>query len=334
MRTEVVLDTVCPLCRGPLHRTAPVWTCAGCEREFPVVAGIPDLRVEPDPWIGLEEDREKALRLDEETRELSFSEAVHRYWDMTPSTPSELARRFTAHALTAEDRSREWLDATGVAGDARPGDTWLDVGTGTADLAAAAPVRVRVIGVDVALRWLVLARRRLAESGVEATLICTNGEHLPFRDGVFQRVLSLGTLEHCRDAGAVLREARRVTAPGGRIALRTVNRFTALAEPHVGLLGVGWLPRRWADAYVRMRSGQRYLHHRPLGPLELGRAMRQAGYRGVRVQAAGPLEAETRKMGRFGRSAAGMYDRLRHWPILGRTMRTVAPLLEAEGSAS
>lgn len=333
MTATAVLEMVCPVCRSALDRTTSSWRCEGCDRGFPVVAGIPDLRVEPDPWIGLDEDRNKAVRVERETRGLGFAAAVRRYWALTPSTPSHLAERFIAHVLAAEERSREWLQRTRIAQDSQDGEWWLDLGTGTADLASAAPPRIHAVGLDVALRWLVLARRRLEESGIEATLICGNGEHLPFREGTFHRVLSLGALEHCRDASAVLREARRVTAPRGRIALRTANRFTALPEPHVGLWGVGWLPRRWADPYVRVRSGQGYRHHRPLGPLELRRAMIEAGFREVRVEAAAPLEAETRRMGGFGRRAASTYDRLRGWPLLGPALRTVSPLLAAEGSA-
>lgn len=331
MKTERAVETACPLCREPLDQETSAWNCRGCGERFPVIAGIPDLRVEPDPWIGIEEDREKALRVEEEIKGLDFAQAVRRYWEMTPTTPPEVARRFIDHVLGAEARSREWLDRTGLSRPPRSGQLWLDVGTGTADLAASAPGGVHVVGLDVALRWLVVARRRLEERGAQATLICGNAERLPFRDQTFDRVLTLGTLEHCRDAGKVLQECRRVLVSGGEMRLRTVNRFTLLPEPHVGLRGVGLLPRRWADPYVRLRSGRRYLHHRPLGPRELRRGMREAGFQGVEVEAAVPLEAEVRRLGPLGRRLAGAYGWTRRLPVLASLIRAVAPVLEGGG---
>ena len=71
-----------------------------------------------------------------------------------------------------------------------PGGPWLDVGTGTADLAVVvAGQGIRAVGVDIALRWLVVARRRAELAGVDIDLICCNAEHLPFADGTFARVL-------------------------------------------------------------------------------------------------------------------------------------------------
>jgi len=49
---------------------------------------------------------------------------------------------------------------------------------------------------------------------------------LPFADGTFGAVLSVQSLEHVPDGAAVLREARRVLAPGGVAVFVTPNRLT------------------------------------------------------------------------------------------------------------
>jgi SAM-dependent methyltransferase len=209
---------------------------------------------------------------------------------------------------------------------------WLDVGCGTADLVLAGFRRGRrIVGVDIAFRWLVVARRRLQRAGVAAPLVCCNGEHLPFVERSFARVVSLGTLEHCLDADALVAEAARVLQPGGRLHLRTVNRFSLLPEPHVGVWGVGFVPRRLADAYVRWRSGQRYEHHRPLSPRELRRAVRASGLRDVRLGAAGLLAADRARLGRLA-AVAPAYDVVRRAPGLGRLVSWGAPLLEVDAA--
>jgi len=48
--------------------------------------------------------------------------------------------------------------------------------------------------------------------GVDAA---ADGQHLPFRCGVFQRVECDAVLEHVRDPVQVMREIERVVAPGG-----------------------------------------------------------------------------------------------------------------------
>lgn len=325
-------DFVCPRCGGEIASASNAYQCRKCDARFPVVLGIPDFRVFPDPWIGLDDDREKAQRLEERSRGASLEAMVQAYWEMTPGTPTQQAARFVQHVMTAHERSREWLDRL----DAHPSPAggWLDVGTGTGDLACAVAARgIQAVGVDIAMRWLVVARRRAELSGVAVDLVCCNAEHLPFADATFARVVSVGTLEHCVDANRALSEARRVLVHGGDVRLRTVNRFTMLAEPHVGIWGVGLVPRRMADRYVRWRGGDGYAHHRPLSSSELRRGLTRGGFTSVHVEAASLLTTERSRLGGL-RWAADAYERARRVPGARNALRWTAPLLEASGVAA
>jgi len=326
------LRLCCPRCRQALEEIAEGLRCPGCSRVYPAVLGIPDLRIAPDPWIGIEADRAKGQQLERETADLDFEAMVGAYWAMTPETPAKQALRFISHVKTAEARSAEWL-AT-LQPPIKPGERWLDLGCGTADIAAAAGAGVETVSLDVAFRWLVVARRRLKERRVPSQLICGNAEALPFPDRSFDRVLMLGTLEHCPELEPVLSEAGRVLRAGGLLHLRSANRFSALPEPHVGLFGVGWLPRAWADPYVRWRTGGRYQQHWLRGAMELRRALRRADFRGVRVEAAALLKAESDRLPALLRRAGPTYAWLRRTPGFRWVCRRVAPLLEASGQAS
>lgn len=330
---RVSLGVVCPRCRGEVAPRGDAYLCARCDVSYPVVLGIPDFRVFPDPWIGLEEDREKARRLEARSQGASLEDMVRTYWSMTPGTPEARAERFIRHVIAADERSREWLGLLEPGGLPLAG-TWLDVGTGTGDLACAIVERGgRALGVDIAMRWLVVARRRAKLAGVEVDFVCCNAEYLPFADATISRVVSVGTIEHCDDANRVFTEARRVLVPRGDLRIRTVNRFTLLPEPHVGIWGVGWVPRRMADRYVRWRGGQGYQHHRPLSARELKRGLARAGFASIHVGAAPMLAAERERLGRL-RWAARVYDRSRQAPVARVALRWTAPLLDVCGVAA
>jgi len=331
--TDRSLGLACPRCRSELTSAPSRYECGRCRSAYPIVLGIPDFRVFPDPWIGLEDDREKARRLEERSQGASLGAMVREYWAMTPGTPATQAGRFVDHVLSAYDRSRQWLDVV----DSRtrvPAGLWLDVGTGTGDLACAAATRgARVVGVDIAMRWLVVARRRAELAGLAIDLVCCNAEHLPFADRTFARVASVGTLEHCADAPRVLSEAHRVLVHAGDVQLRTVNRYTLLREPHVRVWGVGFVPRRMATRYVRWRTGFGYEHHHPLSARELRSGLRRAGFNSIRVDAASLVATERARLGRLD-AAANAYESARTFPVASTILRWTSPLLDASGVAA
>lgn len=326
---------VCPRCRASVTIAANSRTewyqCSACSGQYPIVLGIPDFRLFADPWIEMADDRAKGLRLFNETRHSTFVQTVEAYWAMTPETPRQLARRFTESVLSAESRSAEWLDRCGAITTTSSNDRWIDIGCGTGDLLVAGASRgLTMVGADIAFRWLVVARKRCEEAGMNPTLVCCNAEHLPFANESFGDAACLSTLEHCKDAIAVLSESRRVLRKGGAIRLRTHNRYTALREPHVGVWGVGLVPRRWANKYVRWRSNREYLHHRPLSQAELKRALRNAGFASVNVRAAQLLGTDRARLGSL-EWAATAYEHFRRVPVVGSGLSWIAPFLDAQG---
>jgi SAM-dependent methyltransferase len=314
---------VCPSCGAPLALEPPeTYTCASCGRAYPVVCGIPDLRLRPDRYLTLEDDRDKARALD--ALGLDFAGTVAAYWARTPEVPADLAEKYTAAAVAGVERGRAWLDNLGVT---RAGDSLLDVGCGTGGVVVAAALAgMRVAGADIALRWLVVARRALDDAGVDALLVAADGARLPFAPGTFDTVVSIESLEHTDDQAGFVAGCLATTAPGGRTRVVTANRTTIAIEPTSNLWGVGFLPRPLAARYVRWRRHTRYQWFRAVTARELRTFARGAA---VDVVAA-PLPAGAGGGSSARRAVTRVYDAVRAGP-LARAVRPVVPYLELRG---
>jgi SAM-dependent methyltransferase len=250
------IEIVCPHCRGELATVREdLIRCSGCGRESPVILGIPDLRVFPDPYIGIEEDRAKARRLAERFDEFDFEGFIHFYYSQTSVVPPHHARLYTRGLLAASVRAGDWLDGWEAAARRGPAETLLDVGCGTAPVLAAAKKYRRCIGVDIAFRWLIVAKKRLTEAGVQAPLICACAEALPFPAASFDRAVADSALEHLRDQPRALAEIHRVLRPEGHVFLATPNRFSLGPDPQTGVWAGGWLPESWTAAIVKRQGG-------------------------------------------------------------------------------
>ncbi|MFQ5653266.1 MAG: class I SAM-dependent methyltransferase [Planctomycetota bacterium] len=103
-----------------------------------------------------------------------------------------------------------------------PGARILDIGCGTGGaLAALRGAGCEAWGIDISRQALLRARR----AAPEARLLLADGAHLPFCNGAFDLVLSLGNLEHFTDLEGGIREARRVLSERGRAWLLLPNLF-------------------------------------------------------------------------------------------------------------
>lgn len=325
------VELVCPACRTNLDQEdADRVRCATCPRTFPILLGIPDLRLWPDPYVALEEDRAMGLRLARECADLSFRDAVEHYYRISGRVPPFQARRFARSLMAATARAAAQIDLwESLAADSSERTAVLEIGCGTAALLQIASTRYpRTVGLDVAFRWLVLARNRLAEAGVPVPLICACAEALPFRDGVFARVVADSAVEHLRDQHRALQECRRVMRANAYIFVATPNRFSLGPDPHTGLWAGSFLPGAFTRAYVRRKGGippvRRLLSMRALQSL-----LKQSGFTSVRVALPDVAPAQRASFGVTTRAILAMYDRIKR-SAPGRTMlERIGPLLLA-----
>lgn len=176
---------------------------------------------------------------------------------MSPSTTSsttpeagwqlqgDAAQAYEEHLVRSifDAMSRRLVEAAGV----RPGDRVLDVACGTGVVARAAAAIVgstgSVSGIDINPEMLATARQVARD--FEPAIEFHHGDvaDLPFKDATFDVVLCEEAVQFFGDRVGALREMRRVTTPGGRVAfsvLRSLEHhpvyaaFAAALGEHVG----------------------------------------------------------------------------------------------------
>jgi demethylmenaquinone methyltransferase/2-methoxy-6-polyprenyl-1,4-benzoquinol methylase len=123
--------------------------------------------------------------------------------------------------------------------DGAPGRRLADIGGGTGNYALA----LRREGwqptvVDRSPEMLALA----AAKGLP--VVEADAQHLPFADESFDAAMMISMLHHVEDPAAALAEARRILAPGGRLALKGYT-----GEDAAALWIVDYFPssRRWME---------------------------------------------------------------------------------------
>ena len=266
----------CPACRRELAAAGDDLRCDGCGRTYPVLGGIPDLRLAyEDPYLSMQQDLAGAASLLERAATFDFAALLREHWRMAGKRP-ELAERFLAGDLVSLRRSEAYVASIEQRrGPLGPEDRFLEIGCGTAGLAGAASGRAgTIVASDLSMRWLVLARKRLSDLGRDDVhLVCCSAEEPPFRDGYFDVVAASDVVEHAARQPAFVAGCARVLRGGGLLFLATPNRFSLGLEPHVRLWGVGWLPRSLAPRYVRRLRKAPYDHVRLLSARELRRLL-------------------------------------------------------------
>jgi SAM-dependent methyltransferase len=240
----------CPACNGRVKREPDAYGCVVCRRRFPIRYGIPDFRLVPDPYISIADEMRKIDAFHAPGR--SFEAMLRAYYALTPESPPALHQHYVAAMAGAVPRGAGLLRKLGERFPKVGHHRVLDLGCGTGGMSiAAAAVYEQVVGLDVALRWLVMGQQRLVEEGVSLPLICANAESLPLRAETFDAVVADAVLEHVRSSARMRDEALRVLRPGGAFFFTTNNRFSILPEPHVRILGFGFLPRRFMEPVAR-----------------------------------------------------------------------------------
>ena len=144
------------------------------------------------------------------------------------------------------------VEAAGGLEGARVLDDGCGIGTYVRKLSE---IAAEVYGLDYERERVAEGARRLGRPG----LVCGAGERLPFRDAVFDLVLSNEVIEHVQDDREAMAEMARVTRPGGRIVIFCPNRWYPVEQHGVYWRGryhfgntplVNYLPDRWRDRLV------------------------------------------------------------------------------------
>lgn len=252
------MDYICPACHRDVIAHRDAYRCSECGREYPIIYGIPDFRLNSDAYLGLEAERSKARVLAERAPELSFDSLVDYYYSITDDVPPELASVYKRSivngpehlGLLASDIERSGSGAV------------LDAGCGSGSLLLALAGSERpVVGMDIALRWLVICQKRIEASGLRCQLVCADILHPPFREDVFDDIAGIDLLEHTKDMESASRSIAGLLRPGGRTWLTVSNRYCLGPHPSTRLWAIGYLPRKLAGRVSRALRNVDSLRH-------------------------------------------------------------------------
>ena len=172
--------------------------------------------------------------------------------EQLPDGSVETARYTHGHSaavLSAHSRRGAADSAAYLLAHLNAGMDLLDVGCGPASITADLAERVapgRVVALDAAAGALEAARKTLRERGLSEQVEVTSGDvmALPFEDASFDVVHAHQVLQHLADPVGALAEMRRVTRPGGIVAVRDAvySAMTWFPEP-AGM-------ERWRSVYM------------------------------------------------------------------------------------
>ena len=188
--------------------------------------------------------------------------------DAPSSERNRAARELFAPLATSYDRyarllslgqDPRWRSFLVSRIEAGPGETVLDVASGTAAVAIELARRhgCRVVGVDQSRDMLAEGRRRVDAAGLAGRIELRDAraEELPFEDASFDGLTFTYLLRYVEDPAATMRELARVVRPGRRIAMlefavpsRAVPRAAWEAYTRLGLPAAGRaVSSGWAD---------------------------------------------------------------------------------------
>lgn len=109
------------------------------------------------------------------------------------------------------------------------GKSLLEVGCGAGiDLVRFARAGAIITGIDLSTTSIDLARKNIAQNGLNANLRVMNGECMQFVDNTFDVVYAHGVLQYTADSKKMIDEIHRVLKPGGEAIIMVYNKHSWL----------------------------------------------------------------------------------------------------------
>jgi SAM-dependent methyltransferase len=322
-----VVEFVCPRCQGGLSASQTAYRCDRCDVAYPILFGIPDFRLRTDRYLTLDEEREKARKLDLYGRNASFEQLVQYYYSITFDLPPDRVRLYQKLIQAGPERARPILRDLAPRSDS---DVLVDLGCGTAGLLIAAQGRYRAIyGVDIALRWLVVCQKRLRERGVTANLVCADVEALPFPAESFTQAAAADLIEHVYDIDRTFASIEHLLQPGGKLWLSATNRYCPGPHPLTGVWAIGFLPARpraWVLGKLKGIDLLRYANLVSSG--DIARRLQGRGFVVLELRPKQIDEAAAAAYTPLERILIALYRFALRRPILRRILLKIGPAFE------
>lgn len=238
MRESLLEKLRCPVDLGTLRMSsvgeedagqimAGQLTCLSCERTYPIKDGVPDMV----PCASSNEVRADLSRVRAATVErFGFEWDYFRDWGWLPGYPDVpgASEKFygglvmhTQGAFRSKSLFRE--------GELKSGHLVLDAGCGNGRFTnEAAKTGAEVIGIDLGARVYRSFEHTRHLTNVHIVLgdlLC-----LPFQEGLFDRVFSIGVLQHTGDASAAFDSLVRKLKPGWFIVVHVYGKGRGIYE--------------------------------------------------------------------------------------------------------
>jgi ubiquinone/menaquinone biosynthesis C-methylase UbiE len=143
-------------------------------------------------------------------------------------------------------RDRGWMETRGIILAGIASGKALEIGPGPGYLGLEwleATEGARLVGLEISLEMIALARRNAEEYGLLSRVeyVAGDAHHLPFEDEGFDAVFTNGSLHEWARPEVVFAEIRRVLKPGGRFFVSDLRRD--MSRPMEWLLWLFTRPR-------------------------------------------------------------------------------------------
>lgn len=135
----------------------------------------------------------------------------------------------------------------------------LDLGCGTGlNTPSIAKHFPNTIACDVDPMFETATNDFLSSFDIKIPIIIYDGNKLPFKDDTFDIVNCVEVIEHAKNPDLLLSEIKRVLKPDGILHITSPNKYWPI-EAHYKLPFLSYIPRKFADIYVRLfKKGEKF----------------------------------------------------------------------------